>query len=110
VKALAHLTADDPRHVDARLGLADASVLAGEAEIARAAFVDAAMFARTFGRGASMVAAAVGYAALPGGNVGAQRGLLAEAREMVASLPAKEAATLRATLDAADAGRKASRT
>ena len=109
-QALAHLTADDPRHVDARLGLAGAAALAGEVEVARAAFVDAAVFARTFGRGASMVTAAVGYAALPGGNEGTERGLVAEARAMIASLPAKEAVSLRAKLDAAAAARPAPRT
>jgi DNA-binding winged helix-turn-helix (wHTH) protein len=97
--ALAHLTADDPRHVDARLGLARAHTLSGDVEGARAAFVDAAMFSRTFGRAESLVDAAVGYASLPGPNPATLQTLLQEAREALARLPASAASAASARLD-----------
>jgi len=64
-QALVHLAADDPRHVDVRLGAARALALAGDEGAAREAFADAVVLARTFGRGEALEEATRSFAALP---------------------------------------------
>jgi DNA-binding winged helix-turn-helix (wHTH) protein len=74
-QALMHLAPDDARHVVAKLGAAREHARAGEDDSARAAYLDGATLARTFGDAAAMAEAALGFAALTGPAV-ATRGVL----------------------------------
>jgi predicted ATPase/DNA-binding winged helix-turn-helix (wHTH) protein len=99
-EALAHLAPDDARHVEARLGAAAAHALAGESDRARAAFVDAATLARTFGNAAAIAEAALGFARVADRGSATRRQLLAEARTAVAGAPGDAAAEAVARIDA----------
>ena len=63
-RALTHVAADDPRHVDAVLGAARALASAGEPTGASASFADAALLARTFGNAEALREATQGLEAV----------------------------------------------
>ncbi len=96
-QALAHLAADDARHVDARLGAAREYASAGEAESARAAFIDTVTLARTFGKSEALVEAALGFGALSDRGLPMRRALLVEAGAALGS--ATDRAETRARID-----------
>ena len=104
--ALALLTRNDARRVDVQLGLARARKAAEQHDEGRAAFLDAAILARTYGRADVLAEAALGFASLAGDET-QRRALLEQALTAIGVPADAEAERLRADVESALSGGQA---
>jgi DNA-binding winged helix-turn-helix (wHTH) protein len=88
VQALDHLRGEKPRRLEVHLGLADAHARAGNEAVARDAYLDAAMLARTLDAPLALADAAIGFNKVArSGQVDLGRALIDEALAAMVEAP-----------------------
>lgn len=100
-QALAQVRGDDARRTRVQLGLARARAKSGDAALAREAFLDAAILARTFAEPEALAECALGLAQIEGTDPTQRRAALEEALAALAASSGDGAAKLKASVEAA---------